>query len=171
MTINRTDAKDFAISRFAVDVDDWLDNALSEVCGGDPNKLQTLYDARAQAQLEADKQTPEWAAATGDDDWDRYVASGLPTLAELQPPPPPPPPLPPLSVHIAWLRAALAEAGKLDAVNAAVATAGPVKAQLWDYATTITRNDPDVVAIAAALQINLDEIFARAIEIRDTRAA
>lgn len=75
----------------------------------------------------------------------------------------------PSEIHIAWLRAALAEAGTLSAVNAAVASAGPVKQALWEYATTIRRNDPDVVAIAGALSIDLDALFIRADEIRIER--
>lgn len=75
----------------------------------------------------------------------------------------------PSEVHIAWLRAALAEAGTLSAVNAAVASAGAVKQALWEYATTIRRNDPDVMAIAGALSIDLDALFIRADEIRIER--
>ncbi len=72
----------------------------------------------------------------------------------------------PSEIHIAWLRAALAEADVLGAVNAAVASAGAVKQALWEYAATIRRNDPDVVAIAGALSIDLDALFIRADEIR-----
>lgn len=72
----------------------------------------------------------------------------------------------PTEIHVAWLRAALAEDGVLDDVNAAVAAAGAVKLALWEYATTIRRNDPDVVAIAGALSLDLDALFIRADEIR-----
>lgn len=75
----------------------------------------------------------------------------------------------PADIHVAWLRAALAEAGTLSAVNAAVASAGAVKQALWEYATTIRRNDPDVMAIAGALSIDLDALFIRADEIRIER--
>jgi hypothetical protein len=81
----------------------------------------------------------------------------------------PPKPTPPADIHIAWLRAALAEAGRLDAVNAAVASQGQVKQALWDYATTISRTDPDVMAIASALSIDLAALFMRADEIRQLR--
>lgn len=70
------------------------------------------------------------------------------------------------TVHIAWLKAALAEAGKLEAVNAAVAKAGPVQAALWEYATTINASDKDVVAIAAAMKLDLPALFRRADALR-----
>lgn len=75
----------------------------------------------------------------------------------------------PSEIHIAWLRAALAEAEVLDDVNAAAAAAGAVKLALWEYATTIRRADPDVVAIAGALSLDLDALFIRADEIRSER--
>lgn len=75
----------------------------------------------------------------------------------------------PADIHVAWLRAALAEAGTLSAINAAVASAGAVKQALWEYATTIRRNDPDVMAIAGALSTDLDALFIRADEIRIER--
>lgn len=81
----------------------------------------------------------------------------------------PPQPTPPDDTHAAWLRAALAEAGKLDAVDAAVEAAGPVKVALWQYATTIRRDDSDVTAVAAALKIDLAALFLRAEEIRRER--
>lgn len=84
-------------------------------------------------------------------------------------PPAPVPPSPPDETHAAWLRAALAEAGKLDAVDAAVEAAGPVKLALWQYATTIRRDDPDVMAIAGALKIDLAALFLRADAIRRER--
>lgn len=70
------------------------------------------------------------------------------------------------TIHIAWLRAALAEIDMLDAVNSAVAAAGPIKQQIWDYATTIPQNNPDVVAIAGALGLNLPQLFERANQIK-----
>lgn len=171
MNIIRTPAKDFAISRFAADPEEWLTIVYTAVCDGDDARMQALYDQRAEAQLDFDKATPEWMVAEGNDDWSRYLAAGLSPLAAIEQPIFEPPAMTPPGIHIAWLRAALAEAGVLDDVNATVAAAGPVKQQLWDYATTITRYDTDVVAIADALSIDLDLIFARAAEIRDTRAA
>ena len=84
-------------------------------------------------------------------------------------PPVIPPAEPPGEVHMAWLRAALAEADKLGAVDAAVASQGAVKQALWDYATWVSRTDPDVVAIAGALRIDLEALFTRADEIRKSR--
>lgn len=75
----------------------------------------------------------------------------------------------PSEIHVAWLRAALAEAGALGGVNAAVTAAGAVKQALWEYATTIRRADPDVGAIAGALSLDLDALFIRADEIRRER--
>jgi hypothetical protein len=73
------------------------------------------------------------------------------------------------SIHKAWLRAALAEAGKLEAVDAAVQAAGPVKWELWSNATTISQDDPDVTAIASALGIDLAAVFTAARSIRTAR--
>jgi hypothetical protein len=80
-------------------------------------------------------------------------------------------PLPPVveEVHRAWLRAALAEAGVIAAVDAAVQAAGPVKWELWSTATTVRQADPDVQAIAGALGIDLPAIFRRADAIRTSR--
>lgn len=75
----------------------------------------------------------------------------------------------PADVHVAWLRAALAEAGKLDQVDAAVTSKGAVKKALWDYATSISRSDPDVIAVATALSIDLAALFLRADAIRRER--
>lgn len=75
------------------------------------------------------------------------------------------------AIHIAWLKLALEEVGKLDDVDAAVAHAGRAYQILWDYATTIRRTDPEVVAIGAALDLDLDAVFARAEELRKARAS
>lgn len=80
-------------------------------------------------------------------------------------------PAPIVEIHAAWLRAALAEPGtdKLGAVNAAVASQGPVKLALWEFATTIRIGDANVVAIAGALNIDLRALFDRADEMRRSR--
>lgn len=76
----------------------------------------------------------------------------------------------PVVVHAAWFRAALAEIGAVENVNRAVAAQGPVAATLWEYATTIRSDDPDVIAVAAAVGVDLSALFARALEIRGQRA-
>lgn len=63
------------------------------------------------------------------------------------------------SIHKAWLRAALADFGVIDLVDEAVKAAGPVSWELWAHATTISIDDPDVKAIAAALGIDLASLF------------
>lgn len=78
-------------------------------------------------------------------------------------------PSPETAIHKAWVRAALASAGHLAAVDAAVQQAGAVKWELWANATAIDRNDSDVVAIAAALGIDLDAVFTEARAIRAAR--
>jgi hypothetical protein len=75
------------------------------------------------------------------------------------------------SIHKAWLRAALASIERLAEVDAAVQAAGPVHWELWANATTISRDDADVVAIAAALSIDLDAVFAAARAIQAARGA
>lgn len=76
---------------------------------------------------------------------------------------------PPRSIHAAWIKAALVEIDKLASVNAAVGTASQVAQVLWDEATTITETDPEVVAIARVLEIDLPALFDRANEIRASR--
>jgi hypothetical protein len=75
-------------------------------------------------------------------------------------------PVPPREIHIAWLKAALADLGKLDAVEAAVATLPAAKRIMWEYATSIIETDADVIAIAGALRIDLAAVFDRAEAIR-----
>lgn len=74
--------------------------------------------------------------------------------------------VPVTSIHKAYFRAALAAFDKLSEVDAAVTAAGPVKAELWAGATTIDITDPDVVVIAAALDIDLAAVLTRAREIQ-----
>jgi hypothetical protein len=73
------------------------------------------------------------------------------------------------SIHKAYLRAALASIERLAEVDAAVQAAGAVKWELWTNATTISQDDPDVNAIADALGIDLDAVFAAARAIREGR--
>jgi hypothetical protein len=77
-----------------------------------------------------------------------------------------PSPAMPRETHIAWFRVALAAMGKLDAVNAAVATLPADKRIMWEYATSIIEADADVIAIADALNINLATVFDNAETIR-----
>jgi hypothetical protein len=76
------------------------------------------------------------------------------------------PPAPPREIHVAWFKAALADMGKLDAVDAAVATLPAAKQVMWEYATSINEADADVIAIAGALKINLAAVFDKAETIR-----
>jgi hypothetical protein len=73
------------------------------------------------------------------------------------------------AVHVAWFKAALAEAGVLDQVDAAVRGLPQVKQVLWEYATTIREDDDDVTALAAALSVDLRAMFDRAEVIRQER--
>jgi len=77
-----------------------------------------------------------------------------------------PEPAKPREIHIAWFKAALADMGHLDAVEAAVATLPAAKRIMWEYATSIIETDADVIAIAGALRIDLAAVFDRAEEIR-----
>ena len=72
----------------------------------------------------------------------------------------------PREIHVAWFKAALADIGKLDAVDAAVATLPAAKQVMWEYATSINEADADVVAIAGALSINLATVFDKAETLR-----
>jgi deoxyxylulose-5-phosphate synthase len=100
-------------------------------------------------------------------DWQRvleWIAEGN-TIADYTAPTPPPINV----VKAGWLRAALARQGKLAAVNAAVAQSTEEKQELWEYATEYRIDDPDVVAIAAALGIDLRTLFDLAETIRIER--
>jgi hypothetical protein len=76
------------------------------------------------------------------------------------------PPAPPREIHVAWFKAALADMGKLNAVDAAVATLPAAKQVMWEYATSINEADADVIAIASSLRINLATVFNKAETIR-----
>jgi hypothetical protein len=75
-------------------------------------------------------------------------------------------PVAPREIHVAWFKAALADMGKLNAVDAAVATLPAAKQVMWEYATSINEADADVIAIASALKINLAAVFDKAETIR-----
>lgn len=72
-------------------------------------------------------------------------------------------------IHKAYLRAALASIDKLAEVDAAVTAAGVVQWELWANATTISQDDPEVNAIAEALDIDLAAVFEIAHGIRSAR--
>lgn len=80
------------------------------------------------------------------------------------------PPSPARSIHVAWFRAALADAGKLDAVETAVGTLARSKQILWEYASEVSEADADVKAVAAALKIDLAAIFDAAEALRAARS-
>jgi hypothetical protein len=88
--------------------------------------------------------------------------AGVPGFGPL----PAPVPTPPREIHVAWFKAALADMGKLDAVDTAVATLPATKQVMWEYATSINETDTDVIATAKALKINLAKVFDRAETIR-----
>jgi hypothetical protein len=105
-------------------------------------------DASLPADTEIRRMLADWLAAGGQ--IAAYVA----------------PPAPPREIHVAWFKAALADMGKLDAVDAAVATLPAAKQVMWEYATSINEADADVIAIAGALKINLAAVFDKAEAIR-----
>lgn len=62
-------------------------------------------------------------------------------------------------------RLALLAIDKLDAANTIVAQAGPSTHIAWEFSTYVLRNDPDVIALAAAIGIDeaaLDQMFIEA---------
>ena len=105
-------------------------------------------DASLPADTEVRRMLADWLAAGGK--IAAYIA----------------PPAPPREIHVAWFKAALADMGKLDAVDVAVATLPDAKQVMWEYATSINETDADVIAIAGALKINLAAVFDRAEAIR-----
>lgn len=75
-----------------------------------------------------------------------------------------PPPVPD-RVSPRQARLALLAIDKLDAANAIVAQAGPSTHIAWEFSTYVLRNDPDVIALAAAIGIDeeaLDTLFIEA---------
>jgi hypothetical protein len=71
-------------------------------------------------------------------------------------------PIIPVTVALWQARAALLGAGKLDAVNAAVAKIGGAVAIAWDYGNSIDRASPTVAALGATLGMSdkdLDNLF------------
>lgn len=69
------------------------------------------------------------------------------------------------SVTMRQARLALLAAGKLDAAEAAIDAHGPAARIEWDYATTVHRDNPLVHALAAALDVDLDEMFVTAAQL------
>lgn len=115
---------------------------------------------------------PDHRGETWWSDWQTPVVidelgTPAPELSLTQPATPPPSII--TVTKAGWLRAALARQGKLSAVNAAVAQTTQEKQELWEYATEYRIDDADVVAIAAALNINLRELFDLAETIRVER--
>jgi hypothetical protein len=74
------------------------------------------------------------------------------------------PALPDDQIHAAYVKQALHEMDMLDEVNGAAIAAG--KFQLWDNATSFNLREPDVVAIAAMLGIDLAEVRSRALAVK-----
>ena len=64
----------------------------------------------------------------------------------------------PFSVSQRQARLALAQAGLLDQVNAAVAASDQATQITWDYATEISSNHPMLAAVAAKLNLPLAQI-------------
>lgn len=78
-----------------------------------------------------------------------------------------PPPVPD-RVSPRQARLALLAIDKLDAANAIVAQAGPSTHIAWEFSTYVLRNDPDVIALAAAIGIDeaaLDQMFIEAAQL------
>lgn len=68
----------------------------------------------------------------------------------------------PASVTPRQARLALLAVGKLDAANAAVAASDDATKVAWEFASTIIRNDPGVVALAKVIGLDdaaLDDLF------------
>lgn len=71
----------------------------------------------------------------------------------------------PASVKMWQAKSALANAGKLEAANAAVTRVGGAIAIAWEYAPDVSRNSPAVAAMAQAIGLtdaDVDALFAAA---------
>lgn len=77
---------------------------------------------------------------------------------------------PPVEViKVAYIKVALRRLGLLDAVDAAVSGGDPDLQILWDKGTEIRRDDPEMIALATALSIDIDAVWAAARAVRDAR--
>jgi hypothetical protein len=127
---------------------------------------QWANEAQTMASVITDNGEIFVPADPANKDWQRVLDSAV-EIAPYSPPAPPPVNM----VKRGWLRAALIRTGKLAAVEAAVATLGAEQQDLWQSATEFRIDDPDIVAIAAALSINLRDLFDLADAIRIERQA
>lgn len=124
-------------------------------------KTYTLPDGRrlvAGVQFECDGQTypAEWLAAAGPDDLEaRGITVAVIEAGEA-------PTAVPHSVTDLQARLALAAAGLLDEVEAAIATADRTTQVWWDRALTIHRDSVYIASIGAVLGLSeaqIDELF------------
>lgn len=76
------------------------------------------------------------------------------------------PPVMPLVEHMAWIKIALDEMGKLQAIDDLVAGLPKSKRLLWEYGTSVKDTDPDVVSIAAIAGVPVSDVFALAAQKR-----
>lgn len=123
--------------------------------GGAPNSGETL-DPRYHVNLAWHGREPEAAFQAS------LVVPATPTRGcDVAPPPTPQPPVP--SVIPAWKgKAALREAGLLDAVEAAVAAAGGRVQDAWTGASEWSRHSDFLQALAAVLGLDgpqVDQMF------------
>jgi hypothetical protein len=153
MPINYADLKDL--------LPEWFSGMAGQVAAAEAARDAALAEVEA-ANSDRDEKVAaaEQAAAAHAE----AIAALQARIDELTATPPPPPVD---EVHIAYVKQALDEAGKLDAVDAAADAAG--KGALWRFATSITGTEPDVMAIAQALGIDLDAILTAARTIRASR--
>ena len=95
--------------------------------------------------------------------FDRHSGDAAPYVA----PPPPPPPIEVLECSPAQMRIALHRAGLLAQVQAIV-DADPEAAILWEYATTIERNNPfiDALGIGPFAPEQIDDLFRAAMGVK-----
>lgn len=106
----------------------------------------------------ADVQMDEFAADLGADAG--QYAQLIATVKAGIVPKPPAPRYVPLSVTPFQAKAALLQAGLLDAVQATIAAASPIAQLAWSDATAFTRDSPTIAALSAQLGLSSAQVDA-----------
>ena len=127
--------------------------------------MWTLQHARADGTFVIERDGYPYHVTADDPLFPAVAQAAQDTVLPPEPVPVAPEPGPVTSVTMRQARLALLAAGRLDDVDAAVASAPRAVQIEWEYATTVERASPLVAAIGAGLSMDdaaLDDLFAGA---------